>query len=102
MRDLELGMLIVGGVSLGAAVCVVAATARHLARAGERDARVAVMLAASQAGLLTPLWLSSWSYVYSWAELAKPVYVLSGVIAFVASGALLLKLPRNAASRRQP
>lgn len=84
-------MLIVGGVSLVAAGSVVTATARHLVRARPRDARAQVILAASHAGLLTPLWLLSWSYVYAWADFAKPVYAIIGVIAFVASGALLLK-----------
>jgi len=95
-------MWIVGAVSLVAAGVVVTTTAIQLVRERPRDARAKVLLAAIQAGVLTPLWLLLWSYVYSWAEFTKSMYVVTGVVAFVASGALLLKLPRNTASNLKP
>jgi hypothetical protein len=94
-------MLIVGAMSLVAMVVVVTTTALYVVGGRTRDARVKVLLAAIQAGVLTPLWLLLWSYVYSWAEFTRSVYVAIGVVAFAASGALLLKLPRNAASNLQ-
>lgn len=95
-------MLIVGAVSLVAAGVVVSTTARHLVKARPPDARVKVLLAAIQAGVLTPLGLLSWGHVYPWAASPKSVYVAIGVAAFVAVGALLLKLPRNVASNVKP
>lgn len=95
-------MLIVGAVSLVAAGVVVTTTALHLVRERPRDARAKVLLAAIQAGVLTPLSLLSWSNLYSWAQFTNSVYAAIGVLACVASGALLLKLPRTATSNAKP
>jgi hypothetical protein len=97
VKDLELGMLVVGAVSLAAAAIVVASTAVHLRRGGEGEGRAKVLLAASQAGLLTPLGLLLFSYVYSWADMPRVAYALAGVAAFAISGAGLVALQRNAA-----
>lgn len=96
MKDLELGMLVVGAVSIAAAAIVVASTAVHLRRGGEGQGRTKALLAASQAGLLTPLGLLLFSYVYSWADLSRAAYALAGVAAFAISGAGLVALQRSA------
>lgn len=91
-------MLVVGAVSLAAAVIVVGATAVHVLRGGdERGRRKNVLLAATQAGLLTPFGLLLFSYVYAWARSSTGVYAATGVVAFLACGAGLMALPRNAA-----
>lgn len=91
-------MLVVGAVSLAAAVVVVGSTAVHVLRSGDASAqRVKVLLAATQAGLLTPFGLLLFSYVYAWARLSTGVYAATGVVAFLACGAGLMALPRNAA-----
>jgi hypothetical protein len=97
VKDLELGMLVVGAVSFAAAAIVVASTAFHLRRGGAGEERAKVLLAASQAGLLTPLGLLLFSYVYSWADMSRGMYALAGLAAFLVSGAGLVALQRNAA-----
>ena len=97
MKDLELGMLVVGAVSLAAAVIVVGSTGVHLVRERPSDRRVKVWLAACQAGLLAPLGLLLFGYVYSWADMSTSAYAVTGVAASLACGAGLAWLPRNSA-----
>ena len=96
MKDLQVGMLVVGAVSLACAVIVVATTAAHLLREREADRRK-VLLAACQVALLTPFGLLLLGYVYEWARLSWGVYAATGAAVFLACGAGLASLPRKAA-----
>lgn len=91
-------MLVVGLVALASSVIGVGAAVRHVRGGAEHAART-TLVAACQAGVLTPFALLLLGYVFEWAKFANAIYVAIGLAVFVVSGALLRTARQNAAAR---
>jgi hypothetical protein len=98
VTDLDLGMLVVGSVALASGFIGVCAAALHMKRGASGHGMRATLVAACQAGVLTPFGLLLLGYVFAWADFSSAIYVAIGLAMFAASGVLLHTMRQNAAS----
>jgi hypothetical protein len=92
-------MLVVGTVALASGFIGVGAAALHMKRGASGHGMRLTLIAACQAGVLTPFGLLLLSYVFAWADFSSAIYVAFGLVMFAASGVLLHAIGQNAASR---